>query len=89
MIYSIPGTDGAVVNFKERYGNFINGEWVAPVNGRYFDNKSPVNGEVFCQIPRSDTADIELALDAAHNAKDAWGTTSVAEPESGCLWTSE
>ncbi len=79
MIYSIPGTDGAVVNFKERYGNFINGEWVAPVNGRYFDNKSPVNGEVFCQIPRSDTADIELALDAAHNAKDAWGTTSVAE----------
>ena len=79
MIYSIPGTDGAVVNFKERYGNFINGEWVAPVNGRYFDNKSPVNGKVFCQIPRSDAADIELALDAAHKAKDAWGTTSVTE----------
>jgi len=79
MIYSIPGTDGSVVNFKERYGNFINGEWVAPINGRYFDNISPVNGKVFCQIPRSDAADIELALDAAHKAKDAWGTTSVAD----------
>jgi aldehyde dehydrogenase len=78
MIYANPNTAGAVVNFKETYGNFIGGEWVAPVKGEYFGNVSPVNGEVFCQIPRSTAEDVELALDAAHAAKDAWGKTSVA-----------
>ncbi|HIP95400.1 MAG TPA: aldehyde dehydrogenase, partial [Leucothrix sp.] len=62
-----------------RYENFINGEWVAPINGQYFDNMSPVNGKIFCEVPRSTSEDIELALDAAHNAKDAWGKTSVTE----------
>lgn len=79
MQYANPNTSGAVINFKERYENFIGGEWVAPVNGKYFDNISPVNGKAFCQIPRSDEADINLALDAAHAAKDAWGKTAVAE----------
>lgn len=77
MIYAAPGTEGSVVTFKERYGNFIGGEWVAPVKGQYFENVSPVNNEVFCEIPRSTAEDIELALDAAHKAKAAWGTTSV------------
>jgi len=79
MQYANPNTDGAVVNFKERYKNFIGGEWVAPVDGEYFDNISPVTGKPFCQVPRSNEKDIELALDAAHAAKDAWGATSVAE----------
>lgn len=79
MIYSAPGSENSVMSFKERYQNFIGGQWVEPVSGNYFDNISPVNGKVFCQIPRSDSADIELALDAAHKAKDAWGTTSVTE----------
>ncbi len=65
--------------FKEKYGNFIGGKWVDPVDGQYFDNTSPVNGKVLCQIPRSNEKDIELALDAAHAAKDAWAATSVTE----------
>ncbi|MDO6682311.1 MULTISPECIES: aldehyde dehydrogenase family protein [unclassified Oceanobacter] len=77
MIYANPGQDGSVVTFKERYGNFIGGQWVEPVNGRYLDNISPINGQVFCQVPRSDEDDINLALDAAHAAKEAWGKTSV------------
>ncbi len=44
----------------------------APVDGRYFDNPSPITGKRLCSIPRSSAADIELALDAAHKAKDAW-----------------
>ncbi len=31
MIYAQPGTAGAIVSFKPRYGNFIGGEFVAPV----------------------------------------------------------
>lgn len=79
MIYEKPGSDGAVVSFKSRYENFIGGNWVAPVKGQYFENLTPVTGEVICEIPRSTAEDVELALDAAHKAKDAWGRTSVAE----------
>jgi aldehyde dehydrogenase len=79
MIYQQPGTDGSVVSYKSRYGNFIGGDWVAPVKGNYFDNVSPVNGKPFCEIPRSTAEDIDLALDAAHAAADAWGKTSAQE----------
>jgi aldehyde dehydrogenase len=65
--------------FAERYDNFIGGKWVAPRSGKYFDNASPVTGQVVCKIARSDAQDIEAALDAAHAAKDAWGRTSVVE----------
>ncbi|MEN2506251.1 aldehyde dehydrogenase family protein [Stutzerimonas stutzeri] len=77
MRYAHPGSEGAVVSFKSRYGNFINGEFVEPVNGQYFTNLSPVNGQPIAEFPRSDAADIEKALDAAHAAADAWGKTSV------------
>jgi aldehyde dehydrogenase len=67
------------VLIRERYDNFIGGKWVAPKEGRYFDNPSPVTGKKLCSVPRSGAADIELALDAAHKAKESWGMTSVAE----------
>jgi aldehyde dehydrogenase len=79
MIYANPGQSGSVITFDARYGNYISGEFVAPVKGEYFDNITPVNGEVFCQIPRSTAEDIELALDAAHAAAPAWGSTSTTE----------
>ncbi|MGJ9371677.1 aldehyde dehydrogenase [Nesterenkonia sp. CF4.4] len=78
-IYAQPGADGALVNWKSRYENYIGGEWVAPVGGEYFENPSPVTGKSFTEIPRSKAEDIELALDAAHRAAPAWGKTSVAE----------
>jgi aldehyde dehydrogenase len=84
MIYAKPGTDGAVVSFKERYGNFINGQWVAPINGQYFTNHTPVTGEAICEIPRSTEEDINAAIDAAEAAKGAWGKASTAE-RSGVL----
>src|SRR3954463_12917188 len=65
--------------FERRYGNYINGKWAEPRSGKYFDNHSPVNGQLLCEIARSDARDIEDALDAAHAAKEAWGRTSVAE----------
>ncbi|WP_019007052.1 aldehyde dehydrogenase [Cohnella laeviribosi] len=79
MVYVPPGQNGSKVTFKKRYENYIGGKWVPPVRGQYFDNVSPVNNEVFCEVPRSTSEDIELALDAAHAAKAAWGRTSAAE----------
>ncbi|MED4128420.1 MULTISPECIES: acetaldehyde dehydrogenase ExaC [Shouchella] len=79
MIYANPNQEGSLVSFKQTYDNFINGEWIAPVKGQYFDNVTPVTGDVFCTLARSTSEDIELALDAAHEAKDRWGKTPPAE----------
>ena len=79
MLYAYPNTENSPVQFRKKYDNFINGEWVAPIDGEYFDNSSPIDGKTFCQIARSKEADVEAALDAAHAAKDAWGKTSVTE----------
>lgn len=79
MIYAQPGQAGSKVTFKNRYDNYIGGKWVPPVKGEYFENVTPVTGKAFCEVARSTAEDIELALDAAHEAKAAWGRTSVAD----------
>lgn len=65
--------------FKARYGNFIGGRWVAPVDGRYFDNTTPITGAKLTEIPRSQKEDVELALDAAHTASVTWSKTTTTE----------
>ena len=65
--------------YKEKYGNYINGKFVDPIDGQFFDNITPINGKVLCKIARSNEKDINSALDAAHTAKDDWGKTSVTE----------
>ena len=65
--------------FRLRYDNFIGGAFVPPVAGRYMDNITPITGAKVCEVARSDAADMALALDAAHAAKDAWGKTSATE----------
>lgn len=65
--------------YKLKYGNYIGGEWREPVEGKYFENLTPVTGGKLCDIPRSGEKDINLALDAAHAAKEKWGRTSAAE----------
>jgi aldehyde dehydrogenase len=67
---------GVATPYKAKYENYIGGKWVAPVDGKYFDNVSPLTGKTFCQIARSNEKDVNLALNAAHAAKDAWGKTS-------------
>ncbi|MDC3958217.1 aldehyde dehydrogenase [Polyangium jinanense] len=79
MVYVPPNQEGSKVSFKSRYGNYIGGEWVAPVKGEHFEDISPVTGRPFCEIPRSSAEDIDKALDAAHAARAAWGRTSPTE----------
>lgn len=69
---------------RAQYDNFINGRWMPPAAGQYFDNFSPITGELICRVARSDATDVEAALDAAHAAREAWGKTSVTE-RSGLL----
>ena len=73
--YTRPGTAGSLMSYESRYRNHIGGEWVPPVKGLYFDNPTPVTGQTFCEVPRSDEADIEKVLDAAHAAASHTKTT--------------
>jgi aldehyde dehydrogenase len=77
--YAAPGRPGSVVAYQERYDHFIGGEYVAPAKGAYFENPTPVTGQVFTEIARGTAEDVERALDAAHGAARAWGRTSPAE----------
>ena len=76
MRYIDPNQPDSKIQFKAQYENFIGGKWIAPVKGVYFDNISPVDGKSFTRIPRSSAEDIELALDAAHQAKKEWNKSS-------------
>ena len=69
----------AKISVRQRYDNFIGGEFRAPVKGQYFENITPVTGKVMNECARSTAEDIELALDAAHKAAPAWGRTSLTE----------
>jgi aldehyde dehydrogenase len=74
--YVAPGLPGSKATFKARYDHWIDGEYVKPSSGEYFENVTPVTGKVFCEIARGNEADINKALDAAHAAAPAWGKTS-------------
>jgi aldehyde dehydrogenase len=78
-VYVPPGQPGSIVTVKARYDNYVGGRWVAPVKGDYMVDLSPVNGKPICKVAKSTPEDIEVALDAAHAAKTAWGETSLAE----------
>lgn len=67
------------MDYKPRYDHWIGGQYVAPSSGQYFENPSPVNGRVFCEVARGNAADIDKALDAAHEAFKTWGKTSATE----------
>ena len=63
--------------FKAKYGNYINGKFVEPLSGKYFDNVSPISNEKICSVARSNEKDVEAALDAAHAAFPEWGKTDI------------
>lgn len=78
-VYAQPGQPDSPVTFKSRYDHFIGGQWVAPIQGEYFENLSPVNGKPFTEVGRGTAEDIEAALDAAWAAAPSWNTSSPAE----------
>jgi aldehyde dehydrogenase len=77
--FEAPGRPGSPVQCKARYDNFIGGHWVAPIDGEYRENVTPATGQPICEVAYSGAQDIELALDAAHAAKDDWGEASTTQ----------
>lgn len=65
--------------FKEKYANFIGGQFVAPLDGNYFENTSPIDNSLIAKYPKSTYKDIDLAVKEANFAKEKWAQTSVVE----------
>lgn len=80
-----PGEYGFPLKLKARYDNFIGGEWVAPADGEYYQNLTPVTGQLLCEVASSGKRDIDLALDAAHKVKDKWRTPRCRIARRFCL----
>ena len=76
MQYVQPGQPGSIVSVRERYENFIGGKWQAPAQGQYRTDLSPATAGAITEVAHSTPQDVELALDAAHAARDAWGEAS-------------
>ena len=65
--------------FKEYYDNFIGGEWIAPIDGKYFENFSPIDNKIIAKVAQSNTKDVDLAVKAGYKAFETWGKTSATE----------
>ena len=60
----------------QTYQHYINGQFVDPKAGVWFESENPYNGEVWASIPRGDADDVDLAVAAAKAAFDGeWGQT--------------
>src|ERR1022692_3438923 len=79
MKYIPPGQPGSIVSVEPRYENFIGGKWLAPTHGKYRVDLAPATAGPITEVADSTPEDVELALDAAHAAKDAWGEASATE----------
>ena len=79
MEFVAPGRPGSIVEVAPRYENFIGGKWLAPTHGKYRVDLAPATAGPITEVADSTPEDVELALDAAHAAKDAWGEASATE----------
>jgi aldehyde dehydrogenase len=77
--YAAPGQARSVVSYRPRYDHYIGGEHVPPASGKYFENPTPVTGEVFTEIARGTAEDVDRAVHAAQGASAAWGRTAAAD----------
>ena len=59
--------------------NFIDGEFVEPLGGKYLDNTEPATGKPYALVPDSEARDVELAVTAAERAFPTWSKTSAAD----------
>jgi aldehyde dehydrogenase (NAD+) len=59
-----------------RFGHFINGEWLQPSAGEYFDTADPSTGEKLASVAQGSAADVDAAVKAARAALPKWQALS-------------
>ncbi|QQE77724.1 aldehyde dehydrogenase [Alicyclobacillus sp. SO9] len=63
----------------EKIQHFINGEFVASVDGKTFENINPATDEVISEVCEGGRQDVHNAVTAAKTAFSTWGKTTPAE----------
>ena len=72
------GTDH--ISLKNKYDLYINGKWVKPTTGKYFDTINPSNKEKIAQIAYANDKDVDKAVKAARRAYvDVWSKMQPSE----------
>ena len=66
-------------NESAQIQNFIGGQFVDPVSGKYLDNIEPATGKPYSQVADSDAGDVDLAVAAAEKAFPDWARKPAAE----------
>ncbi|HEY5641244.1 MAG TPA: aldehyde dehydrogenase family protein [Woeseiaceae bacterium] len=68
------------VRLEKRYGLFIDGKFVAPEKGRYFDTINPATEDRLARVAEAGESDVDRAVKAARKAyAGAWGKMKPAE----------
>lgn len=70
-------TKGLDLSIPYYLENYIGGNLIGPLSGKFIENTNPATGEVFCHIPDSDEKDITIAVKAAQKAFPLWSVTPV------------
>src|SRR5947199_353281 len=61
------------IKLRDRYQLFINGRFVTPKSGEYFDSINPATEEKLAEIGSANEKDVDLAVKAARRAyKNVW-----------------
>jgi acyl-CoA reductase-like NAD-dependent aldehyde dehydrogenase len=70
----------SIVSIAESYKLFINGKFVAPKSGKYFETINPATEKVLAKVAEANSVDVDLAVQAARNAySKVWGKMPAAE----------
>src|SRR5450631_828784 len=74
-----PEASNTVQDWLKQHGPkmkiYVNGQWIEPTGGEYFDSTNPANGKPIIQIAQASAADVESAVKAARTAFASWGKT--------------
>ncbi|MFW6348428.1 MAG: aldehyde dehydrogenase family protein [Cyclonatronaceae bacterium] len=68
------------ISIKPQYGHFINGVFIEPLEGKYFDTINPATEEKLAEVAVGSQSDVDAAMKAARNAyKNVWSKLSGRE----------
>ena len=67
-----PAPETVKPSIRDRYGLFVDGQWIAPASGSYFETVNPANESRLAEVAQAGAADVDRAVRAARKAYDKY-----------------
>jgi len=78
--YAPAPENASILTLRDRYDLYIDGSWVEPESGEYFDSFNPATGDKLAEVARANEADVDAAVQAARAAYEGeWGRMPAVE----------